>query len=268
MVNVVTSSLPYLADRATIQKALEDNKGNINLAVSKLLEAEDQSSASSRRASSSVERDPDSDDELISGPSKKQDRRLSRAAKSQLNQNLAVRPKSNSHPAIKDSSPSPDELYKFGEKIPDSDETDDDWRNDSSYQGSRSPSACTSASDLPAVTKARAGGTRLRLSQPKREDEESAPPSSSPSDQSSIRNNAAYMQTNGMQSQRLAPRKKRLTRRDKIDIKKAAQKAAAKERKQMAAAGRVVSGPVEITSTKTGKENAPAIEAHIKVLYI
>lgn len=80
-VNVVMSSLPYLADRETIKKTLEEHKGNIDLAVSSLLDAEDRASVSSQNGSSSTERDRDSDDEQFSGPSKKQDRRLSKATK-------------------------------------------------------------------------------------------------------------------------------------------------------------------------------------------
>lgn len=76
------SSLPYLADRETIKKTLEEYKGNVNDAVSALLDAEDRASVSSQQGSSSTERDQDSDDEQSSAPSKKQDRRLSRATKS------------------------------------------------------------------------------------------------------------------------------------------------------------------------------------------
>ncbi|KAK0266142.1 hypothetical protein LTR91_005016 [Friedmanniomyces endolithicus] len=80
-VDVVSKSLPFLADKPTIKRALEAAKGDINTAVSSLLDAEEYGSASSQPESSSVERDQDSDDDVDSGPNKKQDRRMSRASK-------------------------------------------------------------------------------------------------------------------------------------------------------------------------------------------
>ncbi|KAK0347734.1 hypothetical protein LTR94_001261 [Friedmanniomyces endolithicus] len=80
-VDVVSKSLPFLADKPTIKRALEAAKGDINTAVSNLLDAEEYGSASSQPESSSVERDQDSDDDVDSGPNKKQDRRMSRASK-------------------------------------------------------------------------------------------------------------------------------------------------------------------------------------------
>ncbi|KAF2103285.1 cysteine proteinase, partial [Rhizodiscina lignyota] len=56
MIDVVTKSLPFLADKLTIKKTLEETKGNIDLAVSKLLDAEDGGFTSSAQESSSVER--------------------------------------------------------------------------------------------------------------------------------------------------------------------------------------------------------------------
>lgn len=83
MIDVVEKSLPYLADKPTIKRYLEAAKGDVNLAVSNMLEAEENGSASSRHESSSVERDHDSDDDMHDGPNKKQDRRMSRASKAQ-----------------------------------------------------------------------------------------------------------------------------------------------------------------------------------------
>lgn len=77
MIDVVSSSLPYLADKPTIKRTLEETKGDINAAVDKLLSAEEVSSQASTQESSSVEREPDSDEEYQRGPSKKQDRRIS-----------------------------------------------------------------------------------------------------------------------------------------------------------------------------------------------
>lgn len=82
-VDVVAKSLPFLADKPTIKRALEAVKGNVDLAVSNLLDMEENGSISSQPESSSVERDQDSDDEAHHGPNKKQDRRMSRASKGQ-----------------------------------------------------------------------------------------------------------------------------------------------------------------------------------------
>lgn len=81
MVDVVSASLPFLADKPTIKRTLEECKGNIDAAVSKLLDAEERGSISSAQESSSVEREPDSDDEAYNGPNKKQDRRMSRVTR-------------------------------------------------------------------------------------------------------------------------------------------------------------------------------------------
>lgn len=64
------SSLPYLADEYTIKKALEDSKGNVDAAVSRLLDAEDRGSVSSIQGSSSIERE-DSDESTTSAPNKR-----------------------------------------------------------------------------------------------------------------------------------------------------------------------------------------------------
>ena len=82
-VDVVTKSLPFLADKITIRRALEAARGDINRAVSNLLESESEGTASSQPESSSIERDHDSDDDVQHAPNKKQDRRMSRASKAQ-----------------------------------------------------------------------------------------------------------------------------------------------------------------------------------------
>lgn len=83
MTDVVEKSLPFLTDKATITRYLKEAKGDVNLAVSNLLDAEENGSASSRHESSSVERDHDSDDDVHDGPNKKQDRRMSKASRAQ-----------------------------------------------------------------------------------------------------------------------------------------------------------------------------------------
>lgn len=88
MIDVVTHSLPFLADKATIKQALEATKGDVNLAVSNLLEAEEYGSASSHQESSSVEREHDSEDDMQGGPHKRRDRRMSRASRAQQSRSL------------------------------------------------------------------------------------------------------------------------------------------------------------------------------------
>lgn len=87
MIRSVITSLPHLTvDEATIRKTLEEHGGNVDRVVSKFLDLEYPSSppspgSYSQSGSSSIERDPDSDDEEIRGPNKRQNRRMSRAAK-------------------------------------------------------------------------------------------------------------------------------------------------------------------------------------------
>nr|POE51830.1 otu domain-containing protein 3 [Quercus suber] len=79
-INAVGNSLPWLAD-ATIKRALEEARGDVNLAVSRLLDVDEYGSTSSQQESSSVERDHDSAEDMRDGPNKKQDRRMSRASR-------------------------------------------------------------------------------------------------------------------------------------------------------------------------------------------
>jgi len=74
-IEVVQKSLSYTIDKATIKTALEQCGGNVDDAVSRLIDAEDRGSLSTQE-SSSIERDPDSDDEVIYGSSKRRHRRL------------------------------------------------------------------------------------------------------------------------------------------------------------------------------------------------
>ena len=83
----VRDSLPPWAnfDRATALKILVKNRGKLDDTVSELLEIanDDASSCGSTQVSSSVERDPDSgDEEGVNGRKKRQDRRASRATRS------------------------------------------------------------------------------------------------------------------------------------------------------------------------------------------
>ena len=275
-VNSVLESLPFCADRATIQKTLEECNGSVHQAVSQLIENQSQSSASSRRGSSSVERDHDSDEDEFSGPKKKQDRRLSRVKRAikdeenPSNHYLSVRLKSPLLPSTQESVSTSDTSSNATD-IKDGDDTEEeDWRNNPPFKDSESASVSTSASEYSAPSKPRSGGVRLKLSQPKKRDEDVKPPVSSPTQRSPARtmgSNEVVTKPN----QHLAVPKRRLVSRNQLDgLRKATQKAAAKERKREVAAERVANqqpGSFFPTTLK-GKADTPAIENHIKVLYI
>lgn len=247
-------------------------------AISRLLEPDGQSSTSSARGSSSVERDIDSEDEdPIRGPNKRQDRRLSRATRAiaketgdQPNQELSFRLKDNVMSATGQYSTTSRRNNTAAAKLAkleDANETEEeDWRTDSPYKDSESASVSTSASDFSSASKPPPGIIRLKLSQPKKPLERCETPSTSLREQEAIsRKNISHYK-----GQQGTSPKRRPAARDRYGVKKAAQKAAAKERKQAVAAKQPTSGKNAALPfiMKPGKENAPAIEAHIKVLYI
>lgn len=126
MVDVVSSSLPFLADKPTIKRTLEECKGNIDAAVDKLMGAEENGSLSSAQESSSVEREPDSEDEYPGkdGPNKKRDRRLSSRQQSREANPEEMRAKfathNDSQTSIKsEASESPGLKSEKGEAVPD-----------------------------------------------------------------------------------------------------------------------------------------------------
>ncbi|EON60813.1 hypothetical protein W97_00022 [Coniosporium apollinis CBS 100218] len=254
MIDVVSSSLPFLADKPTIKRALEESKGNIDSAVSKLLDAEDRGSVSSAQESSSVEREPDSDDDVINGPNKKQDRRLSRATKTmkkgqerrrQIASELASYDGSReslvSEASRKSRSPGTSHLK---EEIADTE--DEDSRSDFvKEEGKSEPAVLLSAPSSPRKP------VRLKLNPPK------------PPDPSS---------TGGGKTQQKQPgpqRKHGPTAREKKDIKKQAQKAARKER---ALATTSPNGTTEAKKSGlailTKAKGNSFIESGIKTLYI
>lgn len=274
MVDDVVRSIPYLrANRSTIQKALEENKGNVNNAVSKLLEADEHSSTSSVRGSSSVERDLDSDDEEpIRGPNKRQDRRLSRAARIAVEENterhnhdLTFRLKGSPLPPTQEhSSPLKSVAGHIIKSMP-VDSEEEEWRTGSPSKDSESASVSTSVSDFSSAGKPRSGAVvRLKLSQPKKDSDHGDTLSSSPDEPAAVTERPGDGQRSKGDRQEVPPKLRRLTQRNKRDIKKLAQKTAAKERKKSTAIG-AKTLPLKM---KQGKENAPVIQAHIRVLYI
>ena len=169
MVEEVLRSLPHIAERETIEEALEAYKGNINNAVSSLLSGSSQSSD----RSSSIERDPDSDDETERKPKKKIDRRPSRPLPLSLGR-VGMDP-IMSKTSLTYDPPDPARLSAAlrklrNNKIFDPDETEEeDWQNDSTFRDSETTSISTSSSDSPSISKAIAGPVvRIKLSQPKK----------------------------------------------------------------------------------------------------
>lgn len=283
MVRVVMQSLPWIGDEQLIHKIIEECKGDIDASVSKLLDAEERSSTSSGHGSSSVEREEDSDDEdIFTGPKKRQDRRLSRAKRQiaqdkeeRSTQDLSYRPKvdhlpvSIGHPSSSKATQA--KVITLDENCSGTDE--DEWRTASSSKSSESPSAAsssTSATDSSNnASKPQTVGVRLKLTQPKRH----ATPSNNQANRPNVSTQPSIGRGNtgkGLTGHVGQPQQKRLTSRDKRDKQKADQKAAAKSRKQVIAADRSFNGPstVKPLKVKQDKENTPIIEAHINVLYI
>ena len=253
MVEEVVRSLPFLADRAAIEKALQDYKGNVDNAVSSLLPDSSQSSG----GSSSIERDPDSDEYMEQKPTKKQNRRPSQPlGHGKPKRNLAVRTKEANM-----LSPDPSQLSTAltnlkGETSYDPDETEEeDWRK---YKDSESASVSTSASDCSTAPKAEPGPIRLRLSQPKKQAEKPAQHSSN----SSVQSNAGDYDADAEKPPKprviAKPRKRLITRdeRDRIASLKAARLAGAHPNSAL------------YTATQKQNQNAPVIDMGIKVLHI
>ena len=261
MVDEVMRSLPFLTDRAAIEKALQDYKGNVDNAVSSLMPESSQSSG----GSSSIERDPDSDQDMEQKPTKKQNRRSSRPrplSHGKLQQNLTVRTKEANM-----LSPDPLQLSAAltnikGEKSYDPDETEEeDWRNDSTHKDSECASVSTSASDSSSAAKAESGPIRLKLSQPKKQAEH-PPKHYSNSSNSSIQSNTGGYDADAEKPQKprviAKPKRRLITRdeRDRLASLKAARLAGAHPNSAL------------YTATQKQNQNAPVIDMGIKVLHI
>ncbi|KAL9124741.1 MAG: hypothetical protein Q9217_005960 [Psora testacea] len=186
MVDLAMQSLPYEANRSMVEQTLKQCRGNVNLTVDFLLP--DSSPETSER-SSSIERDPDSDDEKGQKPTKKQDRRS--RPHPLRNDNFAVRQKENGV-----TSPDPRRLAVALKKVDrekkeyDPEETEEeDWKEEGPYHDSESASVSTSPSDYSTSEQpqqVKAGGPRFRLSQPRKPDPDNKASSGSNSDKSYI----------------------------------------------------------------------------------
>ncbi|KAK4544918.1 hypothetical protein LTR36_003823 [Oleoguttula mirabilis] len=213
-VDMVLKSLPYLADKPTIKRALEAAKGDTNLAVSNLLDAEEYGSASSQPESSSVERDHDSDDETLEGPNKRQDRRMSKASKAQKPRSAASRHALSQLDTYDGSQESLGSWESEGSSVPDGSQrstiTQPTEGEDAELRVKKDEDNITvSRSESPAKPP-----VRLKLLPPK-------PPDPS-------------QRVGKTQQRQPGPR---VTARDRKDIRKQAQKAARKERQQATARG-------------------------------
>lgn len=267
MINVVTSSLPYLADSATIKKTLEDCKGNIDTAVSILLDAEDRASVSSQQGSSSTERDQDSEDEFAGPNAKRIDRRMSRATKAHQKQVTAENPPpvprlAEAAPKLEPApsqlptpppidlpvrphpkSPSQNAIQRLKKEVGDGwrtqseDDSDAEFQPDYFEPDDDAASVCSSASQSQPMDPAVKSSKPVPIA---------------------MRHNKTLQKQPG-------PQRKKVTARDRIDIKKAAQKAARKETKRKEAQG----GKGKLEATSVNANHSPPLElAGIKTLYI
>lgn len=235
MMDVVSSSLPYLADKPTIKRTLEECKGDINLAVDKLLNAEENGSQSSAQESSSVEREPDSDEEYTRGPSKKQDRRMS------------------SRRRTKDAA-----AGNSLSKLATHDISQESFLSNNSSDASRVDSLHTkdikSEEDhIKPVDAPKRPTIRIKLNPPK-------PPPNTP----------LASTTSAGKSQQKQHGPERQTAREKKDIKKQAQKAARKERQQATGGAINPDGTVKtgLSLRNQGMTATPPIESGFRTLFI
>ena len=248
MVDVVKKSLPFPTyDLGAIHRALVKSNGDVDVATSELLENEERGSVSSTQGSSSVERDQDCDDESVCGPKKKRDRRLSRAARANAQQNheLTYRPKE-----VKSEATSSAQDTKV-EKLRDS--KDNSAKEESKKKDSQIPEP----SAVPGSV------SHQKSTQPRRKKEEYD------SDWSESLHDRSNSRTRGQTTKKRGGSKGRLiSARDLKDMKKAAQKAAAKERKQgLVDVDRPISKGTTVSVPSKGlHRNAPTVG--IKTLYV
>lgn len=265
-IDVVMKSLPFLTDKATIRRTLEECKGSIDNAVSRLLD-EDSGNQSSAQESSSIEREPDSDEDDIYGPNKSRNRRTGKQDKH--NVTSASRASSTTRDILKPKG----HTQRLGSKLALHDCSQESQTSLISTTSSNAPSPAAIAipdsddelkqeSDAEPVTtppspklppSPRKGPVRIRLTMPK-------PP---PEMQESITN--AHP---GKTAQRqIGPQGRKISARDKKDMKKQAQKAARKERQQQQAASKSGSTRALPIMTKSNP-TSPSLDAGIKVLYV
>lgn len=167
MIDIAMKSLPWPVNlptnRSRVEQVLKQCNGNVNYAVSVLMP--DSSPESSSR-SSSIERDPDSDDERAAKPNKKRDRRISRPHP--LRNDLAVQ---NTEKDMV--SPDPrrlaEALQKVSDKEYDPDETEEEnWQDGSQSKSESSPASSDSSSSRAEESKERR--VHLKINGPKKQE--------------------------------------------------------------------------------------------------
>ena len=253
---MVQKSLPFPADSGVIHRALLKCNGDVDAVVSELMAANERGDTPSTQSSSSVERDQDSEDEdIFSGPKKKQDRRMSRATRAlkqkddQHLQDLTHRPKTAQHP------PMPSIKHEAHTSSP--------GHSQGSGEGVKDGNGAVDGPSISQPVPTRP--VRLTLTQPKPQiftDDNDHPESSRSRSDSRVR----VGKTIQRQSSANPKPKIKLSASAKKDLKKAAQKAAAKERKkqQDSAAGNAKLGMVYIDP----KDRKSSPTSGIKTLYI
>ncbi|KAK5133705.1 hypothetical protein LTR08_007459 [Meristemomyces frigidus] len=246
-VDIVAKSLPYLADKPTIKRAIEAARGDTNLAVSRLLDAEEYGSSSSQPESSSVERDHDSDDDMFDGPNKRQNRRMSKATREHKPRSAATKHALSHLNTYDGSFESLGSFESEDSSVPDGSErsttTQPTEVDDQEPRTEKEEdNTIVSRSESPVKPP-----VRLKLLPPK-------PPAES--------------QRVGKTSQRqVGPR---TTARDRKDMKKQAQKAARKERQQVTAKSDDVSespSRAGLALRQKGMTDTPPFET-LRTLYI
>ncbi|KAI5363049.1 Putative OTU domain, papain-like cysteine peptidase superfamily [Septoria linicola] len=244
MIDVVSKSLPYLADKITIKRHLEAAKGNIDMAVSNMLDAEENGSTSSQVESSSIERDHDSDDDTHDGPNKKQDRRMSRASRAHKERsrdskhalsNLSVRDESQESFAsfASEASSQPDSTqHSTSTQLTSNDDNDAASKSSNTSQQHDASSTQTAPAKPP---------VRIKLLPPR------PPPGKTSQKQSGPRVSA----------------------RDKKDMQKQAQKKARKERQQAESKSAKTDSPtvVGLQLRAKGMTETPPVDT-LRTLYI
>ncbi|KAL1640525.1 hypothetical protein SLS58_006875 [Diplodia intermedia] len=271
-IDVVMKSLPFLTDKSTIRKTLEECKGSIDNAVSRLLD-EDSGNQSSAQESSSIEREPDSEDDDIYGPKKSRSRQtgcedkhdnLTSASRASSTSRNILKPKGHkdrtgsklaSQEYPQDSQPSSQASSQQSDtitpSIAPSQVTIPDSDADSSQESDADPIA---APPSPKPTSApRQGPVRIRLTMPK------PPPE--------MEEAAANMHAGKTAQKQIGPQGRKISSRDKKDMKKQAQKAARRERQQQQAAGNTSATRTLPIMTKSNP-TSPSLDAGIKVLYV
>lgn len=239
------------ADVASLIRALEEARGSVDDAYEKLLAADEQKSISSQQ-SSSIEREPDSGDEAGHGPYKRQDRKPNRNSKTYFKSQTERRNKAiasnleKMNPSLEDLvnvAPAPQSSYrsKHGSTSP-SNSDSEDWPVPLVDGSTSSDSDYTPPPSQPNPTVNI--NLKIKLSYPKSEYSSSQPPPKLSKHQGQTR--------------------KPISARDRKDLKKTAQKQAAKERKQ-AASGMKHSKPDEGSITSSHPTVATTA---LKTLYI